>query len=437
MFQRLRNNFLLLNMIIISVLLLGAFSMVYLFTLNQIQRNIDIRLSRTLEPDKDFHRDADRISDRTDAMEDNAPPDTPSGAPPQDTENIPENRPGPLALDFTIETDSEGNIEKIDSIFDIDQQVYADIAAAVFETKKDNGDLKVEDVYWAYRRQSLNSGRFRIGVLDISQEKKMLQNLIFTFTGVGLLALIVIFLISRFFANRAIRPISAAWEKQNQFIADASHELKTPLTTINTNIDVLLSRPDSTIQEEHKWLGYIKTEAERMTRLTNDLLYLARLDNDEHKLPRISFSLSEAVQSILLTMEAVIFEKQCTLTEEIQEHLHIMGNPDQIKQLTMILLDNAIKYTGKGGQITVLLHQIDKRILLSISNTGTPIAPEIQKKIFDRFYRADPSRARNSGGYGLGLAIAQAICQQNNAHINVSCQNGINTFSVSFNRYTS
>ena len=432
MFHRLRNKFLLLNMIIISVLLLSAFSMVYFFTLSQTQRNIDMRLSRTMETERNFRRNIDHDS-WSDTETDTAPPDF---FPPRNDVDT-DDRPVPLALDFTMETDAEGTIVEINSIFDIDQEVYTKIAAEISQSDKNSGDLKVADIYWAYRRQVLDTGGTRIGVLDISQEKRMLQNLIFTFSWVGLLALVVIFLISRFFANRTIHPIAAAWEKQNQFIADASHELKTPLTTIHTNIDVLLSRSDPTKKDEYKWLGYIKAETERMTRLTNDLLYLARLENDEHKLPKIIFSLSETVQSTLLTMEAVIYEKQCTLTEDIQENLYIVGNPDQIKQLTMILLDNAVKYAGKNGRIAVCLRQSEKKYVLSVSNTGAPIPPEMQQKIFDRFYRADPSRARNSGGYGLGLAIAQTICQHHNAHISVSCQNGMNTFSVSFNRSTS
>ena len=440
MFKRLRNRFLILNMAIISVLLLSAFSIVYAFTYNQTQRNIDMRLSRTLNMGREFNAGSrSGKGDRQAADTPNTPPVPPEGFPPQsggtEVGTVPQpqdGKPFQLALDFTIETDDNGNIQTVNSIFDIEDAVYAHITALALATKRDSGDIRFENTSWAFRRAPLETGGVRIAFLDISREKGMLQSLVFTFAGVGLLALFVIFLISRLFANRAIRPIETAWEKQNQFIADASHELKTPLTTIHTNVDVLLSHPDASISEEEKWLYYIKTEAGRMTRLTNDLLYLARLDNDRDSILKTVFSLSEAVQTVLLTMEAVVFEKKLTLADEIEEELTMAGNSDQIKQLAMILLDNAVKYTPEGGRITVRLQRADKRTLFSVANTGEPIPEEMRGKIFDRFYRADQSRARQSGGYGLGLAIAKAICLQNNAQISVSCLNGENTFLVVF-----
>jgi len=230
---------------------------------------------------------------------------------------------------------------------------------------------------------------------------------------------IIIFLISRFFANRSIQPIKEAFDKQKQFIADASHELKTPLTVINTNVDVLLSNKDDLIHNQSKWLYYIKSEAERMNKLTSDLLYLAQVDYSDVKMIFSDFNLSEAVEHIILTMEGVVFENNIALHYDIEPNLIVSGNIEQLKQVILIFLDNAIKYTDKKGKINLVLNKAHNKINLSVTNTGKGIPEEHISKIFNRFYRTDKSRARDSGGYGLGLSIAKAIVEQHNGKISV------------------
>ena len=420
MFKSLRNKFLILNMTIITILLLGAFSIVYIFTFNQIQHNVNLRLSRTISEfgaalQGGIHENGD--------MNRRMPPE-------QRKEEKALEQPAQLNLTFTLEADEDGNILNINSIFDIEKDVYEKIVAEAVQSEKNIDTVKTGDVIWAYRRWRPNDGKINITAMDISRERGLLQNLVVTFAYVSLIALFIIFLISLFFANRAIRPIELAWEKQNQFIEDASHELRTPLTTINTNADVLLSHPDSTIAEEEKWLYYIKDESERMTRLTNDLLCLIRLDNDKDSVQHQMFSISETVQTVILTMEAVLYEKNLTFSESIEDNINFCGNPDKIKQLIMILMDNAIKYTAERGKISVCLKKRDGKIMFSVANTGDPLSAEMREKIFDRFYRVDRSRARNSGGYGLGLAIAKTICMQHNGLITAESRDGENIFTV-------
>jgi signal transduction histidine kinase len=243
--------------------------------------------------------------------------------------------------------------------------------------------------------------------------------------------LIVIFFISRFFANKSIIPIKEAFDKQKQFIADASHELKTPLAVINTNVDVLLSNGEDAINTQSKWLHYIKSEVERMTKLTNDLLYLTQVNYSDIKMIYSDFNMSDTVESIILTMEAVIYENDILLDYSIEPNLTIYGNSEQIKQVVMILLDNALKYTDPNGNINLNLKREYSNIVLSLTNTGEGIPEEHLDKIFDRFYRIDKSRSRNSGGYGLGLAIAKTIVEQHGGKISVkSILNGSTTFKV-------
>ncbi len=413
MFKQLRNKFLLLNIMIITILQIAAFSGIYIFTCNRINHNLDNRLSRALE---DFIR---RDSENTYK---NPPVIPESGFVPEPVKQV--------NWIISLRTASNGDVIEKNTAFDIEESVFEKIALAAKKSKDDKGEVKTVDGVWAFKFKSGEDGELNICAVEISREKSMLSNLIITFIYVGVLALFIIFLISLYFANRAIKPVSEAWEKQNRFIADASHELKTPLTVINTNADVLLSHSDSTIGEEKKWIYYIKDEAQRMTRLTNDLLLLARLDNGNNEMQKTEFSLSETVETVILTMEAVLYENNLKFTSDIAGGIKICGNPDSIKQLVMILMDNAVKYTPKGGTIGIVLKKKEGKSVLTVSNTGQPLPHEERKRIFDRFYRADESRTRSSGGYGLGLAIAYSICRSHGGHISAESADGKNIFTV-------
>jgi signal transduction histidine kinase len=253
--------------------------------------------------------------------------------------------------------------------------------------------------------------------IDVTAQQGILTNLIYTFAIVGLIMLIVIFFLSRYFANRSITPVKEAFEKQKQFIADASHELKTPLAIINTNTDVLLANREDTIENQAKWLHYIKSETERMSGLTNDLLYLTQIDDSRSSMIHAKFNMSDAVETIILTMEAVIFEKNISLDYSIEPQLMVHGNSEQIKQVILILLDNAVKYSRAKGSVNVSLKKQNNDVVLAVSNTGEGIAAEHLDRIFDRFYRTDASRARKHGGHGLGLAIARSIVEQHKGEI--------------------
>jgi two-component system sensor histidine kinase CiaH len=211
--------------------------------------------------------------------------------------------------------------------------------------------------------------------------------------------------------------VKEAFNKQKQFIADASHELKTPLAVINTNADVLLANSDDTIHNQVKWLHHIKSETERMKTLTADLLYLTEMEDSRIGLMFTNFNVSESVESVILTMEAIVYEKDISLTYEIEPGLTVRGSSEQIKQVVMILLDNAIKYTKAKGSISLTLQKQHSDILLTVTNTGEGIPSEHLARIFDRFYRANQSRSRKSGGYGLGLGIAKSIVEQHKGKI--------------------
>jgi signal transduction histidine kinase len=192
-----------------------------------------------------------------------------------------------------------------------------------------------------------------------------------------------------------------------------------------------MSNGDSSIHSQSKWLQYIKSEVERMTRLTNDLLYLAQLDYSDTRMIYSNFNLSEAVENVIMTMEAVIYENDIMFEYEVEPRLMVNGNSEQIKQVVMIFLDNSVKYVNTKGRITLSLKKTGSTALLSVSNTGEGIPEDQIARIFDRFYRTDKSRARKSGGYGLGLAIAKSIVEQHRGRISArSTVNESTTFAI-------
>ncbi|WP_123042468.1 sensor histidine kinase [Cohnella candidum] len=403
MFNKLRNRFLILNLVIISFMMLLAFSAIYTITYQNVSNDISMELHRV----SDFNRKNDNKFGQP--KRDGNPPLQQNGDP---SANPMQER----SISFTLQTDRQWNITQTDSRFEGGDDFYKQAIAKVKSRSAAEGRFTLAGDHWAYLVQ-INANGYSVVILDVTARQNILKNLVYTFLAVGFAMLIIIYFTSRFFANRSIQPVREAFNKQKQFIADASHELKTPLAVINTNADVLLANDDDTIRNQSKWLHHIKSETERMKTLTNDLLYLTEMDDAKTGMIHANFNLSEAVEGVLLTMEAVVFEKELSLDYEIEPNLTVRGNMEQIKQVAMILLDNAIKYTPPKGSINLTLRKRHNDVQLMVANTGDGIPPEHLGRIFDRFYRADPSRSRKHGGYGLGLAIAKSIVEQHKGKI--------------------
>ncbi len=407
MFKKLRNRFLILNLVIISVTMLLAFASIYFITYNNVRSDILMELGRISDNDR-------RLNERPNQLQ----PDFDKFLPPE------------RSVSFVITTDGQLNTKTVYSVLNIDEEFYESAKSSALSKNSNTGDFKLDGNYWTFMIKPYLGG-YKIIFLDITPRQGILTSLIYTFFIVGSIMLVFIFFISRFFANRAIKPVEESFDKQKQFIADASHELKTPLAVINTNVDVLLSNSEGTIHEQSKWLYYIKSEVERMSNLTKDLLYLTQLDHSDIKMIYTDFDLSEAVENVILTMEAVIFENNISFDNAIEPGLMIHGNCQQVQQVIMILLDNAIKYTNVKGSICIDLKKHYANAAISLTNTGAGISQEHIGKIFDRFYRADKSRTRESGGYGLGLSIAKTIVEQHGGQISVkSIINASTTFRV-------
>lgn len=252
---------------------------------------------------------------------------------------------------------------------------------------------------------------------DRSAEQLLLHKVLLVSILVFLLMEGVVFFLTMILTKRAMRPMQETFERQRQFISDAGHELKTPLTIISANVDILHDEIG-----ENKWLSYIQSQAERMRVLVGEMMNLTKLEMGDKEKDFVDFSLSEAVSGAALPFEGQAFEQGKQLELEIQEDIPYHGNPDQIKQLVGIFMDNALKYSKEHGEIRVTLQQVQNKKTLKVYNTGKGIPESEKEKIFQRFYRSDASRARSTGGYGLGLSIAQSIADAHKIRIQVESE---------------
>ncbi len=234
----------------------------------------------------------------------------------------------------------------------------------------------------------------------------------------------LVFIGSWLLSKVALSPIKAAWQKQLDFTADASHELRTPLATIQTNLDVVMSNPATTVESQMKWLKNIEIENKRMSTLVSDLLFLSRADTDEITLEKKVFDLSLIFAEIIATYDAVIKQKGISLTSSITNGVIIKGDKDKIRQLLIILLDNAIKYNKDSGDLRISLFLNEDDVNIKISDTGIGINRGEMEKIFNRFYRGEKSRQKNPDGSGLGLAIAKMIATEHKGTIFVDSKIG-------------
>lgn len=283
-----------------------------------------------------------------------------------------------------------------------------------------------------YMRKSITISEIRIAFTDITTEQTILHQQRNQNIFLAVIASAIFFFVSVVLSHKLVRPIENILEVQESFISNASHELKTPLTVILSNAE-MLSNTDfaSTAEQQNTRIHFIKSEAQRMKNLVEKMLQLTKYDTIliAEKFSKIDFSF--IVNNSLLTYEPLIYDKGKELISNVENGIFIYGDTDILTQLINILLDNAVKYSSEKSQITATLSFSAKRkVIFSITSIGTPIAPSDYQTIFQRFYRAEPSKAT---GYGLGLSIAHAIVTKLQGKIWVN-SDGIssNTFYVQF-----
>ena len=288
---------------------------------------------------------------------------------------------------YKIQIDNNNATSKSDDITD----EIKNYAIEVSNRNLDEG--YIGNYIYKVRKIGLNGKE--VTLIESEDTINRLKTTIIVSIVIGILGLIIIYIVAKRISKTIVKPVEDSFEKQKQFVSDASHELKTPLAVIEANADVLQDKVG-----ENKWITYIQKEVQSMNKLVNDLLVLARMENTNTELNQ-KFDLSKEVQMAVSVFESMIYEKKIELETNINERIEFNGDKEDIKHIISIILDNAIKHTNENGKIIVNALKEKNNVKMEIKNQGEPIPEEERKKIFERFYRVDKARNRNEKRYGL------------------------------------
>ena len=318
---------------------------------------------------------------------------------------------------FTVLLSGTGDLIQTDTsrIVTVEQSSAAELARAVLAEGRSRGFLGT----FRYA-VSAEGETTRILFLDCGRKLDAFRSFLFASIAISLLGYIVVLLLIAFFSDRIVRPIAESYEKQKRFITDAGHELKTPLTIISADVDVLAMDLG-----ENEGLEDIQKQTKRLTALTNELVFLSRLEEADSPLSLVEFPFSEAVSEAASSFQALAQTQNKDFQCHIQPMLSLKGDERAIQQLVNILLDNALKYSPEGGVVRLRAEKQNKTLLLSVGNTTEePLSKEQLPLLFERFYRTDPSRSAQTGGYGIGLSVAKAIAEAHNGKIQARTEDG-------------
>jgi len=396
--KKLRLKFILINMSIVAVMLCVIFGTVLHFTQQRLEADSISAVSEIALQSSQFPM---------------RPGESPSSA---------------MRQYFTLRISPAGAIYADGSSgFDLSDEDYLlSIAELCLSSGEQTGILK--DYSLRYYISSSPMGA-EIAFIDISSDSETMAGLWKSCILIGALSLVAFFGISVLLSRWAAGPVKEAFEQQRQFVADASHELKTRLTVIMTNAE-LLQGSEQPEELKERSVFSILTMSHQMRGLVEDLLELARLDNGSSRAEKCRLDYSKLMNDALLPFEPVFFEKGLTLECSIEDGISVFGSDSQLTQIAGILLDNAQKYCTAGGRVSVkLCRGAHGRCVFAVSSDGDELSPEDRKNIFKRFYRTDKSRSDRSS-YGLGLPIAASIAANHRGRIRVESSGGVNTFFV-------
>ncbi len=333
---------------------------------------------------------------------------------------LPDKPPKPLGDDrsdthyFAVLLDKQGNIlySDISHIGTVGEQA-AEFAAEVCTKKAARGFID-QFRYLCLREDTVTHVVF----LDCKDQLDSFHTFLKVSIGSAAVGFLLVLLVFTFFSSRIIRPIAESHEKQKRFITDAGHEIKTPLTIIGANVDILEMEFES-----NESLEDIRQQTKRLAALTNDLVFLARMEESEQSAPMVEFPISETVRETAEPFRTPAQAAGKTWICDILPMMTVKGCDKSIRQLVSVLLDNALKYSPEGGTVAIRLFQQGHSAVLTVFNTtAAPIDPETLSRVFDRFYRADPSRNSRTGGHGIGLSIAKAIVHAHGGKITATSE---------------
>ncbi|SFU59664.1 sensor histidine kinase [Butyrivibrio sp. M55] len=346
-----------------------------------------------------------------------SPDGTPPGPPPDGPfQNSPDAEAGYMTRFFIARLDSSGIVmsTSLDFVASVDASGAKQLAEQVYSGKKERGYIKE----FRFGKAKLGDSTV-IVFLNSMRELQFMHTLRSLTIAVSIVSLLLVFILVVLFSNRAIRPIAKNISRQKQFITDASHELKTPLTSISTSLDVL-----SMEHENDEWIDNIRKQTGRMSKLVSELVQLSRLDEDIPLPDKEHFSLSSAAWEIFEVFEVQAKASEKNFSADIQDNVNIYGDKSAIHQMLSVLIDNAIRYSDENAEIRLSVYKKKNKAIIEVFNTCELSAIPDTDKLFDRFYRPDSSRSTETGGTGVGLAIAKAAAEAHGGTISAECPSG-------------
>ena len=334
-----------------------------------------------------------------------------SAAPPSPSGDGPASSYNPSVL--IIRTDKNGNIFSSHEL-SLSENELSELLNSARRSR--NNNFEYGGRFYRYAVAETESGE-SFAIFDYTTQKTTIDALLLTLIILYALCLLFAAGCSWLLSEKIVSPVKDAMDKQKELIANASHELKTPLTILSTNLDIVTNNPEKTVAENEKWLSVSNTQISKMNELILEMLELSRLDAKDGEISETS-DLSSIVEGAVLSFEASCYEKNIELTNEITPNLHTVGARMQLEKAVSTILDNAVKYTPHGGKISATLVKKLHYAELTVRNTGEGIAPENIDRIFDRFYKADTARTETSAkSFGLGLSIAKSIAEHSGGDI--------------------
>jgi two-component system sensor histidine kinase CiaH len=329
---------------------------------------------------------------------------------------------------FFVRISEAGAITESSSNLPVTEKHLRELVGRTLRIPEETGIADLDQQSYRFLKVSYGgAGETVLVFVNRGPEKTILRHLLVALAIAGLSALTFTFFAGLFMAERALVPIRLSWQRQRDFVADASHELRTPLAVMQTNLELVLGNPDETIESQSRWLNNIHAEGQRMAKLVDDLLLLARADSSQELMEMQYFPLHLALKDALQPFEAVAVSSGIELETSLESEITFYGDEARLKQLAVILVDNAIKYTPPGGRVNIELKDQERNVEIVVSDTGEGIEQKYLKRVFERFYRVDKARSRQTGGNGLGLAIAQWITTEHQGSIKISSGPGKGT----------
>lgn len=317
---------------------------------------------------------------------------------------------------FTVTVDEDGNVTDcdLDRIAAVDEETAEEYTQTVQQKSQTTG---FQGIY-RYRVTETEDGEKYV-FLDCRREISNFRTVLVTTISVSLLGLAAVFVLVVIFSRMVFRPVEESIQKQKRFITDASHELKTPLTIIDANTEVMEMESG-----ESQWTKSTRKQIQRLSGLVQQLVTLSRLDEEKGLEEKCDFCISEAVSECVQPYEALAQAREKNLTLNIEENLSYTGDERSIRQLVGILMDNAVKYSAENGSIILTLKKKGKKIFLEVYNDADNLPQGKLDVLFERFYRLDSSRNSGTGGSGIGLSVAKAIVQAHKGRITAENKNG-------------